>query len=346
MQRIVVHRPGGYDRLRLEEHPSPRPGEGEVLVDVRAIGVNYADVVIRLGLYASAREYVGWPITPGFEIAGVVRERGPGASRFEPGQEVFGVTRFGGYATQLAVSEHQLFARPSALSLTEAAGFPTVFLTAHYALGLADPRRGSQVLVHSAAGGVGGALVQLARASGLRTVAVVGAPHKAAAAREAGADEVVDKSQRDLWTDADRLSDGKGYAAVFDANGVSTLLESYRRLAPGGRLVIYGFHSMLPRKGGRLRWLGWLRLAWDYWRTPRFNPMKMTNRNRSVMAFNLSYLFDERDLLEEKMAELVALLEAGKIHAPSVATYPLAEVARAHRDLESGQTVGKLVLIP
>ena len=102
MHKIVVHRPGGYERLALETHPDPpAPGPNEVLVDVRACGVNYADCIVRMGLYASAKKYVGWPITPGFEFAGSVAAAGPGVTDLAPGDPVFGVTRFGGYATRI-----------------------------------------------------------------------------------------------------------------------------------------------------------------------------------------------------------------------------------------------------
>lgn len=167
--------------------------------------------------------------------------------------------------------------------------------------------------------------------------------NKTAAAYEAGAHHVIDKSRADLWAEAGRLTRRRGYDAVFDANGVSTLRRSYCCLRPTGRLVVYGFHSMLPREGGRPRWL---RLTWDYLRTPRFNPLEMSQNNRSVMAFNLSYLFDRTDLLRAKMADLLRLLAKGQIRPLPVTTYPLDQVARAHQDLESGQTVGKLVLLP
>lgn len=343
MRRVVIQRPGGHERLSIEEQRDPRPASGEVAVEVQAIGVNYADVIVRMGLYSSAREYVGWPITPGFEIAGTVAEVGPGVSGLRPGQPVLGVTRFGGYATRVVAPAAQLFSRPASLTPVQAAAFPTVFLTAHYALfELARPLPGSAVLVHSAAGGVGSALLQLCRAAGCDpVVGVVGGGHKVSTAREHGATHVIDTSTRRLWPEARRLA--RGYQAIFDANGVATLRQSYRHLAPTGRLVVYGFHSMLPRTGGRPRWL---RLAWDYLRTPRFDPLDMTQRNRSVMAFNLSYLFAETARLRASMDDLLARLARGELRPLPCATYPLDEVARAHRDLESGRTVGKLVLVP
>jgi len=203
MRKIVVRRPGGFDRLRLETGPDPVPGPGEVHVATRSIGVNYADCVVRMGLYSSARKYVGFPITPGFEFSGVVADVGPGVSDFRPGDSVMGVTQFGGYSSDVVVPREQLVRLPPELGMVEAGGFSAAFLTAWYAvfeLCRLDP--GDRVLVHSAAGGVGSAIVKLARAAGCEVLGVVGAPHKVEVALTAGAARVVDKSREDLWAAA------------------------------------------------------------------------------------------------------------------------------------------------
>jgi NADPH:quinone reductase-like Zn-dependent oxidoreductase len=343
MNKIVIYRPGGYARLRLEQHPDPRPGPGEVLVAVRSIGVSYADCVVRMGLYASAKELAGYPITPGFEAAGEVAAVGEGVEDLALGTPVLGITLFGGYASHLVLPRGKVFPLPHNLPLEQAGGFPTMFLTAWTGLvHLAHARRGERVLIHSAAGGVGSALVQLARLQGCRTVGVVGARHKVAAVKALGADAVIDKSSTDLWSEARRLAP-EGYDLVLDANGVETLMQSYRHLAPLGRLVVYGFHSMLPR-GGRRR--NWLKLAWKYWRTPCFDPLRMTNSNRSVLAFNLSYLTEREALLREALGQLLGWMTEGKLRMPPTTVFPLRRAADAQRALESGQTVGKLILVP
>ncbi|MHC4340093.1 MAG: synaptic vesicle VAT-1 family membrane protein [Planctomycetota bacterium] len=343
MRKVVIHRAGGYDRLKIEEHPDPEPGPGEVLVRVEAAGVNFADVIIRMGLYSSAKEYVGWPITPGFEVAGTVAAVGEGAGMPPEGAKVIAVTRFGGYASHLIVPAHQVFELPGQLDVSQGAGFPTVFLTAWYALfELARPRPRSTLLVHSAAGGAGGALLQLGKIAECRTVGVVGASHKVEAATDLGADVVIDKSREDLWREAERHAP-EGYDVVLDGNGPATLKQSYEHLRPTGRLVVYGFHSMFPRKGGRPNRL---KLLVAYLRTPRFHPLRLTNENRSVLAFNLSYLFERREILGEAMGRLLGWVQQGRIQPPQTTRYPLDRVADAHRDLESGQTVGKLVLEP
>ena len=342
MQKVFVRRPGGVERLLIEEAPDPVPQSREVCVSVRAIGVNFADLVVRMGLYKSAREYVGWPITPGFELAGTVDSVGSEVVNFKPGDRVLGVTRFGAYATRICLPEAQVLPIPNDFEMAQAATFPVAFLTAWYAIAeLCRLRPKHRVLVHSAAGGVGGALVQLSKRAGAHVVAVVSSSHKVATAREHGADVVIDKSVESLWPAAERAAP-KGFHAVFDANGAETLREGYRHLAPTGRLIIYGFHTMLGRGSDRLNvvkaLVGWLKL-------PRFNPLDMTDKNVGVFAFNLSYLFDEIGLFHESMKDLVAALEKGELHAPAVAELPFAEVRRAHQMLHAGNTVGKIALI-
>ena len=341
MRKIVIHKPGGHQRLEIEEHPTPEPGPGEVRIAVRAIGTGFADCLIRMGLYKSSKDQIGWPVTPGFEVAGQVDALGNGVEDLEVGERVVAVPRFGGYASHVVVPRLQVFRAPECLSLEQAAALPTVFLTAYYAwFHLVHPRGEETALVHSAAGGVGGALVQLGKLAGCRVVGVVGASHKVETARSFGADAVIDKSSEDLW-EAARHHAPSRYDVVFDANGVETLMDSLRHVGSPGKLVIYGFHTMLQK--GRDR-PSWWKLIRSWWRTPRFDPLRLTNRNRSVLAFNLSYQFDRLDLLQEAMADVLGWIENGEIHPPPIRTCPFDQVAEAHRALESGQTVGKVVL--
>lgn len=338
--------------MELVECAAPRPGPGEVLIETSSIGVNFADVVVRLGLYPSAKKYVGWPIVPGFEFAGTIMEVGePGSNEtladptfdLRVGAQVLGVTRFGAYATHLVVPRSQVFPVPHGISMEHAGAIPVPCLTAYYALrvlGQAAP--GKTVLVHSAAGGVGSMLVQMAKALGCFVVAVVGAAHKAEAVRGLGAERVIDKASQSLHEAARQAAPG-GYDLVLDANGYETLRCSYQLLRPTGRLIVYGAHSMLSRGSARPNWL---KLAWTFLRTPRFSPLDLTNDNKCVMAFNLSYLFEEKQMLAEAMACIRAWFESGQLRLPAMRAYPLQGAAQAHSDLQSGTTIGKLVLVP
>ncbi len=344
MKHVIIRRPGGYERLELVTSPDPSPGPGEVVVKTASIGVNYADCVVRMGLYSSAKRYVGWPITPGFEASGTIVAVGEGVTELAVGDAVLAVSRFGAYTTHLRVPVSWVRRVPSQLSLLQAGAFPTVHLTAWYALTeCAHLRKGARVLIHSAAGGVGSAAVQLAKARGAQVTGVVGNTHKVERVLELGADFVIDKRREALWERARGIAPD-GWDVVLDPNGTETLAQSYRHLAPTGRLVVYGAHTMLPRGGSGRPNL--LKLAWDYFRMPRFNPLSMVDRCRGVVGFNLSYLFDRTELFVEGFDELDGLLAAGRLSPPQVTSYPLDQVAEAHRALESGETVGKLTLVP
>lgn len=342
MQRVVIAKPGGFDALRLVDGPDPTPGRGEVRLRVEACGVNYADGIIRMGLYESAKRLHGYPITPGFEVAGVVDALGEGVDGWNLGDRAIGVTLFGGYTSSICLAVDRVFATPPGLSSEQAAALPTVFLTAWFmAHRQVHPRTGERWLVHSAAGGVGGALLQLARLAGVEATGVVGSARKVDAAKALGAAHVIDKSAGD-WAAAARAIAPGGFHAAFDANGVATLQASFDLLAPMGKLVVYGFASMLPKDGR----VNWLKLAWDWWRTPRFNPLAMTTSNRSVLAANLSFLSAEAPLLREGMLWLLERFADGQLRPPPVEAFALVDAAQAHRRIASGQSVGKLVLRP
>jgi NADPH:quinone reductase-like Zn-dependent oxidoreductase len=342
LKKIQINKPGSYDTLQLVEQKIPQVTANQVLITVKACGVNYADSIVRMGLYASAKELHGYPITPGFEIAGIVSQIGSDVKEFKLGDEVVALTLFGGYSSHIVLNEDRIFKKPSNLSFSQAAALPTVFLTAWFMVReQVMPKMGDNWLVHSAAGGVGSALCQLGRIAHCHVVGVVGSSHKRESALAMGANAVIDKSTQDLWLEAERYAP-KAYQAIFDANGVSTLKQSYQHLAPMGKLCIYGFASMLPHDGK----LNWFKMAIDWLRTPRFNPLDMTTSNKSVMAANLSFLSEHAQLLRTGMLELLDLFEKGDLVPPAITEFALADASKAQALIESGKTVGKLVLIP
>ena len=343
MKKIVIERPGGYGQLKIKDFADPLPEKDEVLIEVSAAGINFADVFVRLGLYKSGKEFVGWPITPGFEFSGKVLKCGPDVSDLQEGTPVFGVNLFGAYCSHLCVPRHQIFviSEESKFTPDQWAAFPTVFLTAYHGLFqniVVKPKM--DILVHSAAGGVGGALIQLGKIAGCRMIGVVGSSHKVNAVQGFGADVVIDKRSEDLWAKAEEACPD-GFDVIYDGNGPETLKQSYQHLAPVGKLVTYGFHSMLSKKGG---FPNYFKLAYEFLRVPRFSPLNLTNDNKSLIAFNLSYLFHRADLLQESVQDLIKWVEEGKIQAPPVQSFAYDKVADAHRTLESGTTIGKLIL--
>lgn len=339
-KKIVIHKPGDHDVLKIEDFQIQDIKENEIVVDVKFSGVNYADVCVRWGIYESAKKFVGWPITPGFEYSGIVSRIGDSVSKFKVGDEVFGVSFFNGYSSSVIVPEHFVYHKPKNLSFEQAACFPAVSLTAYHALFqnfVLRPK--SMVLVHSAAGGVGSSLTQLLIHFGHTVIGVVGSSSKVNYLKELGCTYIIDKSKQDLWSEVKKIAPG-GLDVVLDANGVETLAKSFEHLAATGKLMVYGFHTMLPKSGR----LNWPKLIWNYLRTPRFSPLELTAKNKSVLAFNLSFLFERFDILNEGMNHLIKLVEEGSIKPHEVVAFSYKDVAKAHAYIESGKSVGKIAL--
>ena len=337
-KRILVQKPGGHKALKIIEDQTERPAPGEVQVEVKACGINFADIAVRLGLYRAARDL--YPLTPGLEFSGLVREVGEGVAGFSEGERVFGVCRFGGYASLLNCPSHQLWPMPEGWNYEKGATFPVVYLTAYYGLHqVGHLTEFDRVLVHSAAGGVGTAALHLLRINGNFCAGVVGRSHKREAALRAGADLVIDKETQELWSAA-KKANPQGWDLIMDANGASTLKGSYDHLRPTGRLIIYGFASMFSHSGKK----NIPKLLWYYLKTPRFSPFDLTTANKTVAGFNLIYLFDHVSLFREMMEKLLRWDAKGLLPPMPITSYPFEEVAKAHRDLESGSTIGKLVL--
>lgn len=342
MKKLIIRKPGGYDQLEFENVLDLVPNENEIIVQVKAIGVNYADIIIRWGLYESAKKFVGWPITPGFEYSGVVCSIGENIKKFKVGDKVLGCTLFNAYAEQVKTTEEHLFNLPSKWSFSQGAGMAATFLTAYHALfQIIVIQKKSKILIHSAAGGVGTALLQMGKIKGFEMVGVVGSSHKVDTAKKFGANYVIDKTKEN-WVHAARDFSPSGYDVILDANGVTTLRDSWKLLNSGGKLMIYGFHSMFPKSGGRVNYI---KLVYDYLRTPSFNPLKIPDGNRSICFFNLSFLWSKKELLSEAMSQILEWINSDILKPPGITEFTFEEVKKAHELIESGQSTGKIVLL-
>ena len=178
---------------------------------------------------------------------------------------------------------------------------------------------------------------------GLFVVGVVGSTSKVIDAHSLGCDVVIDKSKEDLWPAAEKASP-KGYSTIMDANGVSTLNESYDHLAPSGRLVVFGFHSNLPMGSAMLSPMEWIRMAKKVALMPKFDAMDLTVSNKSVLGFNLSFFAEEVEILSDMFDQVLLWIEEGKLKCPRVCEMPMENVAEAHTFIQSGKSSGKIVL--
>lgn len=342
MKKISIASPGGYEKLQLVSEPDLICSNDQVLIDVEYAGVNYADCLIRLGVYESAKRYVGFPITPGFEVSGKVRSVGSNIKNFKVGDSVIGFTLFKGYSSQVAISEKHVIKLPEHFTMEQGAAFPAVYMTAYYALKqICYVYPQSKILIHSAAGGVGTALTQIAKNMGIEVTGIVGHSSKIDYAKSIGVDKVYDKSDPQFTWEKIKKDNPNGFDVVYDANGFSTYKISYELLRPTGKLAIYGSHSLIPKQGGRINYF---KAAWGLLKTPRFKPLQMITDNKSIICFNLSFLFNEKLLVEQNIGGLQELLSKKLISPPQVKIFPIEKAEDAHRHIESGLSVGKIVL--
>jgi NADPH:quinone reductase-like Zn-dependent oxidoreductase len=333
MRAVVITRHGDLSVLQVQDRPAPVPGPGQVRIDVRAAGLNFADTLARVGLYEDAPKP---PVVVGYEVAGVIAEVGEGVDAARAGQRVMAATRFGGHAEQVVVGEGDAIELPDGLSFEEGAAIPVNYATAWAALhrygGL---QAGERVLVHAAAGGVGIAALQLARAAGAE-VHGTASPSKHERLRELGIDRAIDYRADGWWRGL------PSYDVILDAIGGSSFRRSYRLLRPGGRLVAYGASSVQEGETRSLR-----RAVPQALRMMRgFDLLKQMHDSKSVVGLNVLTLWDDRGSLQPWMAPLTEHLAAGTIKPVVHAAVPFDRAAEAHRILAARENVGKVVLVP
>jgi synaptic vesicle membrane protein VAT-1 len=337
MRAIWMTKHGGLEVLVVRETPDPRPAGGEVRIKVKAAGLNFSDVLARLGFYPAAPKP---PCVLGYEVSGIVDQTGAGAEGFSPGDRVVAMTKFGGQAEMVCVSAHCAAKLPDGVSLETAAALPLNYLTAgHMARRVAGVRPGDTVLVHAAAGGVGQALLQYCQIIGGVRVLGTASASKHDILRQNGCTEAIDYRTKDYVEEVRRLTGGKGVDVVFDCLGGADWKRGYRLLRSGGRLVVYGFANI--QSGGARRLPSAVaQLA----RMPWFTPLRLMIDNKSVCGVTLSHMWGEPFLLD--LVETVRLCTEGKLRPHIDSTFSFAEAAEAQRRLETRQNVGKVILTP
>ncbi|MEY3053166.1 MAG: hypothetical protein RLY31_2951 [Bacteroidota bacterium] len=327
---------GNIKNLRLTADVLPSPQPHEVRVEVKAIGLNFADVSVILGLYSATPKGV---FTPGLEYAGVVVSCGDQVRHLKPGDPVMGITRFGAYASHLNIDHRYVVPLPAGWSFPEGAAYLVQVLTAYYALvPLGNLQAGQTVLIHSAAGGVGILANRLAKKIGATTIGTVGSSAKLPLLQEEGVDFPLLRDHH-FFQHLDTIRREHPINLILETHGGKFLLEDFRRLAPAGRSVVYSAADFVTA-GNRPNYL---HVLWKYLTRPKIDPLRLTNSNKGVLGFNLIYLYDQADLLHRYLLEL----ESFDIGRPRVGhVLPFAELPAAIRLLQSGQTTGKVVVCP
>ena len=323
MQAIAIERNGGPEVLELRDLPVPEPKEGQALVRLEASGINFIDVYVRSGAYKAP----SFPLVLGQEGAGIVAAVGPGVTLVAEGDRVAYAGTLGAYAEYAAVPADRLVKVPDGVTLLDAAALMLQGLTAHYLVNSTFPlQRGQTAVVQAGAGGVGLLLTQLAKGKGATVITTVSTAEKAELSKRAGADVVVDYTRDDFAKATRDATEGKGAHVIYDSVGKTTWEKSLDALRPRGYFVLFGASS------GPV---------------PPFDP-QLLNHKGALFATrpSLQYYVATRDELEWRARELFAAVLDGTLSLRVEHTYPLADAARAHEDLEARKTTGKLLLLP
>jgi NADPH:quinone reductase-like Zn-dependent oxidoreductase len=332
MRAVVITKHGGPEVLQVQERPDPQAGPGQVRIQVAAAGINFADVMARMGLYQDAPKT---PCVIGYEVAGTVLEVGEGVSGLTPGQRVFAGTQFGGYASQVVTGAGDVVALPEELSFEQGAAIPVNYGTAWAALlGYGSLRRGERVLVHSAGGGVGIAATQIAKRSGAEVYGTA-SPAKHARILELGVDRALD------YTKAGWEQGLPQFDVILDAVGGKSFRQSYALLRPGGRLVAFGASAVVSGQKRSIPTA--LRTVV---RMPRFNLIKQMSESKAVIGLNMLTLWKDRGSLRPWIEPMHQMLADGTIKPVVAGTFSFEEAGAAQTMIVERRNLGKVVLVP
>lgn len=331
---FVVPKAGSLKNLQLQTATLTPLQAHEVRIAVKAIGLNYADIFAIMGLYSATPK---GPFTPGLEYAGEIIQAGASVTQVKVGDKIMGITKFGAYTTHLNIDARYVIPLPQAWSFEEGAAFLVQVLTAYYALvPLGNLQSGQTVLIHSAAGGVGLQANRIAKKLGAYTIGVIGNTSKIAKLQEEGYDGVVVRSA-DFKADVQKALQGRELNLVLEAAGGKYFTWSYQLLIPQGRLVTYGSAQFTPQ-GTKPNYA---KLIWQYLRRPKVDPLKMTRENKSVMAFNLIWLYEKVELMHQIIKEIQAL----NLPPPFVGhRFAFEDLPQALTLFQSGKTMGKIII--
>lgn len=330
--------------LEVREAPVPTPGEDQVLIQVDAAGINFADILARQGLYPDAPKL---PAVVGYEVAGMVTDMGERVENFSVGDEVVAMTRFGGYSSHVVQHMSMVFKRPDDMSAAIGASIPVNYLTAFQLMVVMGGVRHSQelggnrmkVLVHGAAGGVGTAAADVGNIYGVELFGTA-SPGKHEFLHERGYAHAIDYRNRDWVQEVLAITEGRGVDLILDPIGGTHWKRSFEALSPMGRLAIFGF-SVATGKGklGMMREA--MRIPWKL-----FSPLSLISRNHGVLGVNLGHLWNQTDELAGWMRKLLSYYERGDIQPHVDKVFSFEQAGDAHAYIESRESKGKVLLSP
>ena len=334
-RRIVLTKAGGPNTLAVISMDMPEPKAGEIRIEVAFAGINFADLLMRLGLYQPRPKY---PFTPGYEMSGTVDAVGEGVTGFTVGQRVVAGLPNGGQASHVIVPSHRALALPDDVGLDVAAAIPVTYLTAHHMLHhLGHMKEDDSVLIHGGAGGVGTAALQICQWAGVSKVWATASGHKSSTI-EAYGGVAIDRHNEDFVEVIKQATNGQGVDHILDPIGGDNLSRSLSALKEGGRLYTYGMSAAAPSsKRSIIRSF----LAWR--RTPKFDPLRLMTRNRGVFGVHMGTWKDETVMVEQ-LHTILKGVEEGVLSPVIDSVFDAEDVAKAHQYIHDGKNIGKVLL--
>src|SRR5437588_2643532 len=338
MRAIVTTRNGNVDAMKVEQRPDPSPGKDQVLVRVKAAGLNFADILARQGLYPDGPPK---PCVMGYEVSGIVESAGDDVDRSFIGKAVIAMTRFGGQAELVVAPVTQIFAKPDPVTFEQGAAIPVNYLTAWALLvAMGGLKKDEAVLIHNAGGGVGLAALDIAKHIGAKTFGTA-SMGKHEFLRTRGLDHPIDYRNQDWLPVLKGLTNGRGVELVIDPLGGKSWKQSYQALRATGRMGVFGM-SVASASGLK----GKIRALKAIVSMPRFNPIGLMNRNKGVFGLNLGHMWGEGEKVAGWTQEIMRGVAEGWIKPHVDRAFPFDQIADAHTYIESRQNIGKVVLVP
>ncbi|MCB9421218.1 MAG: zinc-binding dehydrogenase [Ardenticatenaceae bacterium] len=338
MKQIWISKAGTPDVLKTQTAPDPIPHNGEIRIRVQASGVNFADIMGRMGTYPDAPSI---PYVPGYEVAGVIDMVGQGVPNFKDGDNVFAATRFGGYSDVVCAPYKQAFKRLDWMPVTDAAALPVNYMTAYMMLiVMGSLKPGDKVLIHNAGGGVGLAALDICNIIGAETLGTA-SPEKHQFLIGRGLRHPIDYRNRDFEQVVQDITGGQGVQLILDPIGGKVWPKNYRSLSPTGRLVHFGISSTAT--GTKRSLLGLLRmLVW----LPFYTPFKLMNDNKAIIGANLGHMWEHADMMQDWMRQIVAWYDEALFRPHIDKTFKFEDAPAAHQYIQSRKNIGKVLLIP
>ena len=335
MKKIVYTRIGGPDSIEIISEKLEKTVENQVKVRVYRAGINFADLMMRQGLYGSNPDF---PFTPGYEVSGIIIGMGGDVENLKIGDRVIAMTGFGGYAEEVIINSNRIIPIPNNVSFDQAASIPVTYGTAYHMLVyLGGIKEGDSVLIHHAAGGVGTAAAQICKSFGAELIIGTASKSKKEFVESLGM-YFVDRDSEDFVEVCKKLTNGKGVHQAIDPVAGKHLMRSYNSLRNGGKLHCFGASSAVPKEKRSI--IAALRMVIN---TPKFNPMKMMNSNKAIFGVHMGRM-DNEEIFRSHLKELGRLLEKGDIDPIIDSVWRFEEVSNAQKHMHQRKNKGKVLL--